>query len=177
MRSSGRTLQARRQSHGRDASGGGTRSLCRWQDVDDYIHLRIDNSQLTIHNCLRNHWRLAKDNYNTNCSFGKYKIVARYVQDTSKVHPRYIYGTSKQAERYMEAIQRIAKRFYGGSPKILWRVSMGRETIHNSIIYRVRDILADCRFYYHRRWKHEWNPRLSRIILTVLIDAESVSAK
>ena len=139
--------------------------------------LTIHNWQWTIHNCLRNRWGFVRDNYGMNCSFGKYKIAARYVQDTSKQRPRYIYGTSKQAERYREAIQRIAKRFYGGSPKILWRASMGRETIHNSIIYRVRDILADCRFYYYRCWKHEWNPRLSRIILTVLIDAESVFAK
>lgn len=30
-----------------------------------------------------------------NCSFGKYKIAARYVQDTSKVHPSKLKGTWK----------------------------------------------------------------------------------
>ena len=51
--------------------------------------------------------------------FGKYEMVARYVQGTSRVHPRYIQGTSKQAGRNRKTIQKVDKRFDGSSSKIL----------------------------------------------------------
>ena len=51
--------------------------------------------------------------------FCEYKIVARYVQDTSKVRPRNIEDTSKQAGRNRKTIQKADKRFDGSSSKIL----------------------------------------------------------
>ena len=52
-------------------------------------------------------------------SFGKYEMVARYVQGTSKVRPRNIEDTFKQAGRNRKTIQKVDKRFDGSSSKIL----------------------------------------------------------
>ena len=38
------------------------------------------------------------------CSFGKYKIVGRYIQGTSKIHPRYIQGICKIYVGYIQSI-------------------------------------------------------------------------
>ena len=58
----------------------------------------IHNSKFRIDNS-----GLIRDNLNTNCSFGKYKIAARYVQGTSKVHPRYV----KVYAEYMQGIGKV----------------------------------------------------------------------
>ena len=52
-------------------------------------------------------------------SFGKYEMVARYVQETSKDTSKYIEDTSKQAGRNRKTIQKVDKRFDGSSSKIL----------------------------------------------------------
>ena len=68
---------------------------------------RINNGQLTVHNSqFIIVFVIAKDfvgnNYGTNCPFSKYKIAARYVQGTSKIHPRYDEATLRVCSRKPE---------------------------------------------------------------------------
>ena len=51
-----------------------------------------------------------EDNYNTNYSFGKYKIVPRYREDICKVYASYMSGICKLYVGYMLAICRVYVR-------------------------------------------------------------------
>ena len=60
-----------------------------------------------------------EDKYNTNYSFGKYKMMGRKKVERRKIEGRYIQGTSKQAGRYGEEF--IPNRSLEILPYIMFR--------------------------------------------------------